>query len=698
MERQIEPMQLAGDREQAIQSKILAYSLRALFILFGFVAIASLAYVSYASLTTDREFYHFNAIVAAAIPFILGWLINRKHPGHGVAFLFLIMAYASALMIILQGIRLLAEAQPWLLSPAAESILLVLGHTLWLPGIIIPTLLIPLYFPNGKLLSPRWRLVAGLIVFHMVWIAITTALRPWPWPANDIPETRAFNGIAGSEPFFDTSLKLVTMLMIPVNVLAILSFVLRYTRADDRVREQMKWPILALICLAGLTIIRLLIPELGKAEAAIGYPLTWTMAMLFPIAIGIAILRQGLWDINIVISRTLIYGGLSALIIGLYIAIVGLLGLLFESQTNIYSGLIAAAIIAILFQPLRDRLQRQVNRLLYGERDDPAVVLALLAQHMQTAESPDAILPDLAQTIAQTLKIPYVAIWLPADREQMEPVAVWGKAADDTQTVPLIYHQENIGHLVVAPRSPKESFTRHEHELLATIAGLTATTVHAVQLSDELRRSRRRIVTAREDERRRLRRDLHDGLGPQLASQTLGLEAVSQLMPNDSMRAQELLSSLMVQAEEATRDVRRLVYDLRPPALDDLGLVGALRQRADRYELGGLQFTFDVPGSLPELPAAVETAVYRIAQEAMTNVVRHAQATACTVRITCRASWVTLEIRDNGQGVPRDYRPGVGLQAMEERAAELNGQITLQSLPGGGTLVQVRLPLGLNGV
>jgi signal transduction histidine kinase len=280
----------------------------------------------------------------------------------------------------------------------------------------------------------------------------------------------------------------------------------------------------------------------------------------------------------------------------------------------------------------------------------------------------------------------------------MEPVAIWGKWPEQTQTIPLMYHQERIGHLVVAPRGPNESFTRHEQELLGTIAALTATTVHAVQLSDELRRSRQRIVTAREDERRRLRRDLHDGLGPQLASQTLVLEAVAQLMPNDPQKAQELLDLLMNQAEEATRDVRRLVYDLRPPALDDLGLVGALRQRADHYELGGLHFTFDVPQRLPDLPAAVETAVYRIAQEAMTNVVRHAQATACTVRLHCQAASVFVEIRDNGRGLPRLNNPGVGLQAMEERATELNGQIVLQSLPGAGTLVRARLPLELNGI
>jgi len=250
---------------------------------------------------------------------------------------------------------------------------------------------------------------------------------------------------------------------------------------------------------------------------------------------------------------------------------------------------------------------------------------------------------------------------------------------------------------MVAPRGPQERFNRYEQELLATIAALTATTVRAVQLSDDVRRSRQRIVSAREDERRRLRRDLHDGLGPQLASQMLELEAVAQLMSSNPAKAQSLLSSLKTQAEEAILDLRGLVYGLRPPALDDLGLIGALRQSASRYESGALRFTFETPETLPDLPAAVETALYRIAQEAMTNVARHAQATLCTMRLHCANAYAMLEVRDNGGGLPPHHRSGVGLQAIKERTTELNGQYTLESLPDGGTLVRARLPLEVDG-
>jgi signal transduction histidine kinase len=400
-----------------------------------------------------------------------------------------------------------------------------------------------------------------------------------------------------------------------------------------------------------------------------------------------------LFDIDIIFSRTLVYGSLTGLIVLIYMAIVSGLSAMFHTQNNIASGLVATAVIAILFQPLRERLQRGVNRLLYGERDDPAAVLTRLALQMETADTPTAILPNLVQTIAHGLKIPHVAIWLPTGKNQFKPAAVWGESSGHVETIPLTYQKETIGRLIVAPRGPHEVFNRSEQQLLNTIAALTANTVRAVQLSDELRRSRRRIVTAREDERRRLRRDLHDGLGPQLASQTLGLEAVAQLMPANREKAQALLSSLKIQAQEAMLDVRRLVYDLRPPALDDLGLVGALQQSASRYAADALRFSFDVPHTLPELPAAVETAAYRIAQEAMTNVVRHAGATLCTVRLSCRDAHLIVEIRDNGRGLSPDRTCGVGLQAMKERTTELNGQFLLESLPDDGTLVRARLPL-----
>lgn len=420
--------------------------------------------------------------------------------------------------------------------------------------------------------------------------------------------------------------------------------------------------------------------------------------ILFTLCIGLAVFRRRLWGIDPILNRTLVYGGLTILVIALYIGIVGGLGALFQTQISPVIGLVATGIIAVLFQPLRDWLQRGVSRLLYGERDDPAAVLTQLAQQLETAVTPVDILPNLVQTIALTLKIPHTAIWLPNAEDRLEPAAVWGSAPEHVEHLRLTYQNERLGHLVVAPRDAGGSFNRRERQLLHTIAALTASTVRAVQLTDELRQSRQRIVTAREDERRRLRRDLHDGLGPQLASQTLGLEAVDQLMTVDPEKARGLLAALQMQAQEAIVDVRRLVYALRPPALDDLGLLAALQQSADRLETDLLRFTFDVPHPLPDLPAAVETAVFRITQEAMTNVVRHAAANHGTVRLVCVEKDLIVTVADDGQGLPAVHHAGVGLHSMCERAEELNGRCMIQSLPEGGTQVQAWLPLEVNDV
>ena len=192
--------------------------------------------------------------------------------------------------------------------------------------------------------------------------------------------------------------------------------------------------------------------------------------------IGIAILRHRLFEIDIVIQRTLVYGVLTVLIVVIYIAIVGILGAIFHTQTNTISGLVATAVIAVLFQPVRNYLQRAANRLLYGERDDPTAVLTQLAQQVETADTPAAILPNLVQTIAYTLKIPHVAIWLPTHEDRFEPVAFWGQSPESVEILPLTYQLEEIGQLVVAPRSADEQFDSRERELLNGIAALTAKT------------------------------------------------------------------------------------------------------------------------------------------------------------------------------------------------------------------------------
>jgi signal transduction histidine kinase len=247
---------------------------------------------------------------------------------------------------------------------------------------------------------------------------------------------------------------------------------------------------------------------------------------------------------------------------------------------------------------------------------------------------------------------------------------------------------------VLSPRSPGEGFSDADRRLLKDLARQAEVAVHAVRLTTDLQHSRERLVATREEERRRLRRDLHDGLGAQLAGLNVQAGTLRRLIPRDPGAAEEVVVELREELRSAIADIRRLVYDLRPPALDDLGLVESLRRIAERYGSEGehLRVSVEAPEELPNLPAAVEVAVYRITQEALTNVVRHARAHSCVVQLAVNED-VVLEIVDDGVGIPAQRSAGVGLSSMRERASELGGSCVVQPTREGGTQVLVRLPL-----
>ena len=370
------------------------------------------------------------------------------------------------------------------------------------------------------------------------------------------------------------------------------------------------------------------------------------------------------------------------------------LGTLFQAQGNLAISLSVTGLVAVLFQPLRSRLQRGVNRLMYGERDDPYAVISRLGKRLEAALAPDTVLPTVVETIAQALKLPYAAILL-KDGQDFRTAASYGSPRGEPETLPLVYQREEIGRLVLSPRSPGEGFSDADRNLLEDLARQAEVAVHAVRLTADLQHSRERLVATREEERRRLRRDLHDGLGAQLAGLNVQAGTLRRLIPRDPDAADELVVELRGELRGAISDIRRLVYDLRPPALDDLGLPESLRQLAERYgsKDGPLRVVVEAPEDLPNLPAAVEVAVYRITQEALTNVARHARARTCLVQLAVDRD-VLLEIVDDGVGIPTERSAGVGLSSMHERASELGGSCTVEAVPEDGTRVLVRLPLG----
>jgi signal transduction histidine kinase len=412
-----------------------------------------------------------------------------------------------------------------------------------------------------------------------------------------------------------------------------------------------------------------------------------------PATIAISITRYRLWEIDLLINRSLVFGGLTLLVAGTYIILVGVLGLFFQSGENTLLSILATGLIAILFHPLRQRLQQIINRIMYGDRDDPASVLSKLGQRLAQAGLPGDVLPAILEDIAQALKLPYVAIrQYRVDGQSELRIIEQGQPSLDLHAFPLVYRGQEIGQLLVAARSPGESFAPQERRLLENIAQQAGAAVYAAQLTAHLQQSRLRLITSREEERRRIHRDLHDGLGPQLATLSLKLDAASNYLAVDPAASEQLLKELKGQVQDAIQDVRRLVYDLRPAALDQLGLAPALREYAAQQNANGMQVCVEAPDLLPDLPAAVEVAAYRIVLEALTNAVRHAQASQCSVRITA-GELLYLEIEDNGVGMPIDAPVGVGLSSMRERAVELGGEFRLLSRPGEGTHLSIRLPL-----
>jgi signal transduction histidine kinase len=488
----------------------------------------------------------------------------------------------------------------------------------------------------------------------------------------------------------------------------------RYRRVSTAVqRQQTKWIVFGMLVGTLLDLANLLpllvFPVLAQPGPAhtlyailddVTYPL---VLLLVPVAIGVAVLRYRLWDIDLLINRTLVYGLLTASVIGLYLLLVVGLGTLFSALGNPLISLLATGLVAVLFQPVRQRLQRAINRLMFGERDDPYRVLSRLGSRLEATLATDALLPMIVQTVAQTLKLPSVAITYKQQGEDVLAASTGEARERETLVrVPLVVQSEQVGDLVLAARAPGDSLTSADLRLLHDLAPQIAVAVQAVRLTAELKhltadlqQSRTRLITTREEERRRLRRDLHDGLGPTLASLTFKIDAARNLLTQDSERADRLLEEVRHQIQETLAQIRRLVYNLRPPALDELGLLSALQEQAASYQHQGLQILIEAPECLPPLPAAVEVAAYRIAREALTNVVRHAEARQCLLRLYLHESVLTLEVSDDGKGIADDHRIGVGWLSMRERAVELGGRCSITRGPSGGTTVQVNFPLGV---
>lgn len=626
---------------------------------------------------------------------ILGFLVMARDPHNPIGWLFGATGLLTGLNALSTGYSHYGSIDPGSLPTWVQAATWASSWA-WVPAVFLPTMLVFFLFPRGQLPSRRWKIVMWVGALGLLALVGGIMLHPGPLPDLDILEPNPF-GIPGAGAVIEMIINLSWVALGIGMVGSVAALVVRFRGARGILRDQMKWLVYAAgMMVAGLVASGLVYAIWPGVELAEEISIELTSLSVFAIAVGatIAIVRHRLYDIDIVVNRTLVYGALSAIVVGVYVLVVVSLARIFQARGSFGPSLLATGIVAVMVLPVRDRLQRAVNQLMFGEREDPYRVLSRLSQRLEGTFAPEEVLPTIVETVAQALKLPYAAIVL-QDGDGFRTACEYGRPSAETLHLPLAYQGQVIGRLVWARRDPTESFTPAEERLLADIAHQAGVAVRAVQLTADLQRSREHLVTTREEERRRLRRDLHDGLGPVLAGIAMRLDAARNLLPQDPERVGVMLEDLKAQTQEAVGDIRRLVYALRPPALDELGLVSALREHIGGLQTNGLRIVVHAPDRLPPLPAAIEVAAYRIAQEAVTNVIRHARARECRVSISI-ADALEVEVVDDGVGIGMDMRAGVGLTSMRERTAELGGTCVIEATPTGGTRIAVRLPLAVS--
>lgn len=535
----------------------------------------------------------------------------------------------------------------------------------WSIGLCLPLAL--LLFPDGHPPSRRWRWIVVAVIVTAPLFALEMGASPAPTEAGVPVGYLTFSGYEALQPLW-TATEIRGLLALCLGLAAL---VVRYRRGSDVERRQLLWLLMAVL------VALIVILPWGLVA---GTPVEVLFAIpLIPIAVTAAIVRHQLIDIRLVVSRLLAWLMLLLAVVVGYAGLVAVLDRFTAPQVG-WSALITVLLV-LLAAPLLPRLQRLVDGAIYGDRGDPARVVSRLGEQLAT---PDAGLQGVVTTVRSALRLPYLAIErdgriLASDGEPPENVHPW----------PLTHGGKSAGQVMVGLRAGERELAAADRRALAMLADPIAVAVHSTAVSEELQASRERIVGAREEERRRLRRELHDGLGPTLTGIAFAADAAANTIDADPEQSQRLLTTLRRDTRAALADVRRLVDNLRPPALDELGLIGALRQRADqlawRADGESVQVRLDAPEEVPALPAAIEVATYRIATEALTNVVRHSKATGAVVRLHCDQR---LELSITDDGPPNGaWAPGVGLSAMRERAAELGGSFQAGPTPTGGNVV-----------
>ena len=615
-----------------------------------------------------------------------GAAVLHRYPRHAMGWLLA----ASGLVWAVDGL-----AESWTsYGHAASPDLPLTGFSLWFVAqfgavllVTIPATLV--LYPTGRLMPGRWGR------FSVVVLVMAFAL-----PAGLLFAPATVMGVDGPDYPFDTGMpevplsadtysvilhlaQLATFLSIPGAVAVVWA---RSRRAEGTERRQLRWLAWAAVVCVGLCASMLFFRFAAITTVALLAALAVTT-----VSVAIGILKPDLTDVDGLLVGTIVFGAVATTVVALDLALVAALGQVLGERLGERDVAVLVLLLALAaYGPVRSTIGGLVRRLLVGRRGDRYDVVSGLAARLEESGDVHQQLPALAAAVATAFKLGYVRVEV-VDRHGTISAA-HGTAPETVRQVPIRYGEEVVGRLVLPAQGMRSVLSRRDQELLLDVVRQAAMAIRSARLATELQSSRERLVLDREEDRRRIRRDLHDGLGPVLGGVAMRLDAAGNALETDPASARTMVEKSRQDITEALADVRRLVHGLRPPALDDLGLLDALHQQAERMRSAALDIRVEA-GPLPALPAAVEVAAYRIASEALANMAKHAQASRCTIRLVAGPADLLVEVADDGVGIAANVTAGVGLGSLRDRAAELGGRTEITCPPAGGTVVQAWLPL-----
>jgi two-component system, NarL family, sensor kinase len=609
-----------------------------------------------------------------------GLLLVGRPPYRAVGWLFTVGGLGAGLSAFGFAFAAWAVNRPGLYGLAGAMIWA--ARWLWTAGMLPP--LAMLLLPDGT--AARWRrgvlIAAGAAVgVFAVFVALSGATATDPTTGRTVALSNPV-AVGGLDRLAWPVLLVTFVVVSTAEVLGAGYLTWRWWRAVDRARSR-----LAVLVSAGWLVVLpwVELPVVGPWLDAVVTP-------VFAVVVAVVLLRNGEGgDLDVVVGRSYLWASLTTCVVAGYLLVVTLLAALLQRTAGASVAVAASGVVALLVAPLRVRLQRGVDRLLYGARADPYASIAALARRLSTSLSPDEVLPAVARTITEELRLPYAAFRL-TDVDGDTAVAEYGTERGDLIALPVDYLGTPVGTLLVSTPGPGVALRPAERRLLTDLARQAGSAAHGVAALTELRRSRQRLVGARERERRSLRRELHDDLGAMLTGVAHGIDAATNRLPAGSATTEQLRRVRAV-VSDAVDDLRRIIDGLRPPALDEVGLVAAVRDRVLRLaDEDGPVITVDAQ-PLRVLPPEVEVACYHVAVEAAHNAVRHAAARRLTVTLTFADRCLALDVTDDGCGIGAVGSGGDGLTTMRQRVEEIGGRFSVTTGPSG-TTVTATLPTG----